>query len=997
MSGAEKLADRYELLGRLGEGGMGVVWRARDTRLNRTVAVKVLPPSAVGNAIARARLLREARAAAGLDHEGIIHVYDVGETPDGGAFLVMELVRGKSLRDLLEEGSLTVDRKIAAIVAAARALGFAHAAGIVHRDVKPDNIMVRDDGRVAVVDFGVAKPVAASLLDDAASAETVPQVKERSLTREGQLVGTPAYLAPEQARGQEVSAATDQFALAVTTYEALTGRLPWRGEGALEVVAAILRDPPPKLDDPSFPAALGAVLERALAKAPTERFESMSAFADALGEAMGRVVVERPSAGVPVSGNANTVPDLVLPELRTTGMNAAKTPAPDARATPSRKPLFVVGALAVAAAAFAGLATRRAPPPAAASSTFTGPIACPPFVVAGIDAPWLGGAVATLACERVQLRRGGLDDRTITPAELLGAPRDVTQKTPPELFEDAGAHEHGVDRAQALHARWIDGKLEKQAAEYMVRLELKDGSRVLASGEGHSIEIFEAVRDAFEPLLDEIPPTAEEEKTSSTWLDVDSHADASALLDLRTALLIEDPVALKGACAKAANRSTLRPRVRYLAKLMCARRLRTGPVGEPPPAIDDSTPGAWITTMLAQGTAGGPSEVRARAERLEQRAAQTSSVEGQARLLAAAADTYNLVNDEHAGTLARRSLQISPKAVDWRASAWHRLAFSSEGDNVVGQALGTWQPWEPISQSLRTDRRTLSELTTATDAVRRGYLLSQRGFYAHLYGDQLLANGEIDLAENVAERTDDDLLRVALLVAKARYGAALTTVTRLLAQLPANEESAAKAFLLAHLGVRASLVLGKTPDFVGPVVDKYVMSEPHHVVDGVVPFASLVTICCFAPTDVGQRCTERLQSLQRDGKLPTIFNGAETVLAGAARFVAGDYPGASRAWRTMLRSAGWIQDPVRDIMAVAFDRSDMVELAEEIDGPSVAAVDLPRPAELAWVRAAKRAEKRGDRERARKLARAVVDKWRFADEDVPSVREMQQLLARLPP
>lgn len=140
-----------------------------------------------------------------------------------------------------------------------------------------------------------------------------------------------------------------------------------------------------------------------------------------------------------------------------------------------------------------------------------------------------------------------------------------------------------------------------------------------------------------------------------------------------------------------------------------------------------------------------------------------------------------------------------------------------------------------------------------------------------------------------------------------------------------------------------------------------------------------------------------MQDLQRTGRLPTIFNGAETVLAGAGRFVNNDYSGASRSWRTMLQASGWIQDPLRDVMAVAFDRAQMDDLAEEVDGPSVAAVDRPRPAELAWVRAAKRAERRGDHARARKLAQAVVDKWRFAEDDLPGRREMRDLLAKLPP
>src|SRR5687767_3753123 len=172
MGEPRRIADRYELLSELGAGGMGVVWRARDHRLGRDVALKLLAPSAVGNDIARQRLVREARAAAGLQHEGIVHVYDVGETDDGGAFLVMELVGGRSLRDLLEDQSLGFVAKVEIVIGIARALAYAHDEGIIHRDVKPDNVLIRKNGRPVVLDFGLAKPVPVGLADTLAESES---------------------------------------------------------------------------------------------------------------------------------------------------------------------------------------------------------------------------------------------------------------------------------------------------------------------------------------------------------------------------------------------------------------------------------------------------------------------------------------------------------------------------------------------------------------------------------------------------------------------------------------------------------------------------------------------------------------------------------------------------------------------------------------------------------------------------------------------------------
>jgi serine/threonine-protein kinase len=250
---------------------MGEVVRARDPKLDREVALKVLPAKAIGDARARERLIREARAAAKLAHAGIVHVYDVGETEEGGAFLVMELVHGINLRDLVARGGAGVAEILRVIVECARALAFAHRAGAVHRDVKPDNIMIRDDGRAALLDFGLAKSLTADL---------VP------LTDEGLVLGTPAYLAPEQACGGEVDGRADQFALAVTAYEALTGRLPWSGTSVAAVLAEILRDraQPPSTLAPRLPEELDAVLARAMQKSPADRYRDLDAFADALQE-----------------------------------------------------------------------------------------------------------------------------------------------------------------------------------------------------------------------------------------------------------------------------------------------------------------------------------------------------------------------------------------------------------------------------------------------------------------------------------------------------------------------------------------------------------------------------------------------------------------------------------------------------------------------------------------------------------------------------------------
>ena len=471
------IAGRYELVSPLGEGGMGVVWRARDSRLGRTVAVKLLAAAALGSDLARKRLVREAQAAAALEHEGIIRVYDVGETDDGGAFLVMELVRGRSFRAEMLADPASLTRIVAVTAQAARALHVAHQAGIIHRDVKPDNIMIRDSGAVIVVDFGVAKPVSTEL---AVNAETAAGALETSLTGEGQLIGTPAYLSPEQARGHEVTAATDQFALAVTAYEAMTGRLPWKGSGVLDIVASILRDEPQPLTElvPSAPDALEHALERALSKTPADRWEHLEAFADALEAA----ALDLPAGPAPALRSAS-------------GPGGGAGATTDVMVPPRRRALVtVLGALALGLGLVSVWLSLRAREPAGAPVVVvpgqTPRVACPPFVVTGVDEPWLGAAAAILACERLALVHGGLDAVAIGPPELAGASRELRSDLP-VLYESADERD-GAVRAAKRADTWLDGSLERQPSGYMARITVRtpDGAE-LSRGEGESMEMFE--------------------------------------------------------------------------------------------------------------------------------------------------------------------------------------------------------------------------------------------------------------------------------------------------------------------------------------------------------------------------------------------------------------------------------------------------------------------------------------------------------------------------
>ena len=263
------ISGRYRLIAPLGEGGMATIWRALDEQLDREVAVKILRPQFSADAGFAARFKLEARSAAGLSHPNIVGVYDYGtDGADGEQYIVMELVDGRDLAAILKErGSLSRDDAVRVAIGVASALEVAHRKGIVHRDVKPGNIMITDAGDVKVADFGIARAVS-----------------EASMTVTGTTLGSVHYFSPEQARGDEVTGASDVYALGIVLYEALTGRRPFEGDSAAAVALKRLNEDPPTptaLGHP-LPPGLEAIVMRALARDPADRYPDAGAFAEAL-------------------------------------------------------------------------------------------------------------------------------------------------------------------------------------------------------------------------------------------------------------------------------------------------------------------------------------------------------------------------------------------------------------------------------------------------------------------------------------------------------------------------------------------------------------------------------------------------------------------------------------------------------------------------------------------------------------------------------------------
>ena len=300
---AAGLAGEYRLERELGRGGMGVVYRAHDLRLDRAVAIKVLPPALADATDAtglRARFLREARTAARLSHPHIVPVYRAAEV-DGLAYFVMAFVDGASFEEILAaHGALGAAEVVPIVRDAALALGHAHARGVVHRDVKPANILVeRDTGRVLLTDFGIAHAIA--------SAETTASgTPATPLTQSGQVLGTVHYLSPEQAAGEPLDGRSDLYALGVVAYRALSGRVPFDGPAAAVLVAHLTR-PAPALGDvaPGVPAHVAAVVDRCLQKEPAARYATGEALAAALTQGLMPAIADIPSD--PGAGPAHTL------------------------------------------------------------------------------------------------------------------------------------------------------------------------------------------------------------------------------------------------------------------------------------------------------------------------------------------------------------------------------------------------------------------------------------------------------------------------------------------------------------------------------------------------------------------------------------------------------------------------------------------------------------------------------------------------------------------
>jgi beta-lactam-binding protein with PASTA domain/tRNA A-37 threonylcarbamoyl transferase component Bud32 len=307
MTQPRLLGGRYELDGVVGRGGMAEVYRARDIRLDRIVAIKTLRADLARDQIFQARFRREAQSAASLNHPSIVAVYDTGEDMATGVpvpYIVMEYVDGRTVRDLLQEGHrLLPERSLEIIDGVLRALDYSHQAGIVHRDIKPGNVMVTRNGDIKVMDFGIARA-----MSDA----------QATMTQTAQVIGTAQYLSPEQARGERVDARSDLYSAGCLLYELLTGRPPFTGDSPVAIAYQHVRENPvpPSRVDPDVPVWADAIVLKAMAKSPADRYQTAADM---------RADLQRAASGMPVSAPATRLDNYPRTQRMGTGAMMAGT------------------------------------------------------------------------------------------------------------------------------------------------------------------------------------------------------------------------------------------------------------------------------------------------------------------------------------------------------------------------------------------------------------------------------------------------------------------------------------------------------------------------------------------------------------------------------------------------------------------------------------------------------------------------------------------------
>src|SRR6267143_763794 len=322
--------SHYRIASQLGAGGMGEVYLAHDTKLDRKVALKILPADLAANQDRMRRFTQEAKAAAALNHPNIAHIYEIGES-DGVNFIAMEFIDGATLREKIHQEQTDLRKLLRYLQHVAEGLAKAHAAGIVHRDLKPDNIMITRDGHAKILDFGLAKLIEPQPVPGADSSEAATAVMPQHSTP-GAVLGTVGYMSPEQAQGKtkEIDQRSDIFSFGCILYEAVTGHKAFEGKDTIESLNKIIREPPQPLTDfrPDAPSHLQRIVRRCLAKDPEDRYQTTKDLAIELRE-LRREIADR--AGIDITGAPSSIEAAIGVPVKSPRSESAGSSSPAAR------------------------------------------------------------------------------------------------------------------------------------------------------------------------------------------------------------------------------------------------------------------------------------------------------------------------------------------------------------------------------------------------------------------------------------------------------------------------------------------------------------------------------------------------------------------------------------------------------------------------------------------------------------------------------------------
>lgn len=910
------ILGRYQVLERLGEGASGEVFRGFDRRLGRPVAIKAIHVDRLADPATRRRMEREVRAVASLDHPHIVQMLDSGEE-DGRFFAVMGLVEGRTLeRRLREDGPLSPTLVAEIVVELAGALDHAHAQDCIHRDVKPSNIMLTDEGRPVLLDFGLA------------TSQRITGLTASTGIGDHYAVGTPWYMSPEQVRGAPPTPATDQWSLAVVAYQLLTGDLPWRERDHPPAlfVEILLDDPQPITGKrPELSSAVWRAFSRALEREPEHRYPTMTAFAEDLASAIRTGVTRtgrwafwqrRLRRRARLAGGAALGALAASIAVAAVAFHGERNAGGPSQESPGEPPSQRAGSLSAAALFEAGAT-----------------LACPVFASDESELAWLGAGAADLACRRLRWTRPDEEDEglagTRPPADLLGLPRQASADDPVDLrvYDDPGVREASLAEARRATDLVLDGRVAHDPTSGRIRIALHVDGRGGESppGIGTGQALYQAVSAALDDLFGPDDP-GDRPATSATHraFGFDDLRDGWRLEDLADA--IQTGRGVETACRGAAQQHPLPPPA--LEFVDACRRWRDRQAGsleaggsrvaDPTDRAPDDRAAAAARggpapgrDLLWSAMLGAPRCVADLSDCLRglDMADLPSSAEAQAMRFMGKALVYErLERPAESAAALTRALDLWPSQRGAREMVVAaRLRGGRAGPWLA--SLVAWQPGAAGTWMAVSKERPTPEL------VRRAYVITGgHPIIATRLGSLLIAMGRVDdglviahrlrMSEHPGEVTGGVVIQTRRLMSEGRFAAALDEASRHLLELDAFGEASFGDTELLGLTVDLLDLLSGGDGLTAQLIDHLITGPQAIVDDAALEYAALplIGLCLQAPAEgrLGQTCVEELaRQLEREARDEVIALCLEAASSHVAALRGED---AASLFRRLLRT-----------------------------------------------------------------------------------------------